>query len=193
TDEAAGCTWSADDLFILDLSSPPGLARVDGSGHTSHFATLAGVDTLGGVALDTNGLFDHRLLVTGTHSGNQTTVFAVDCLGQSSVITDAAPQVEGGLAVAPASFGAFGGWLIAPDENSGRVLAVDPSGQVALVNVPNLPTGGDTGVESEGFVPPGFLPGGGFAYLADRGTPNNPFPGTDSILSISAAALASAG
>src|SRR5438552_15296884 len=76
TDEAAGCTWSADDLFILDLTSPPGLARVDGSGHTSHFTTLAGVDTLGGIALDTNGLFDHRLLVTGTHNGNQTTVFA---------------------------------------------------------------------------------------------------------------------
>src|SRR5438132_254034 len=90
-------------------------------------------------------------------------------------------------------FGAFGGWLIAPDENSGRVLAVDPLGQVALVNVPNLPTGGDTGVESEGFVPPGFLTAGGFAYMADRGTPNNPFPGTDSILRISAAALASAG
>jgi hypothetical protein len=43
-------------------------------------------------------------------------------------------------------------------------------------------------------VPPGFInTAGGFAYLADRGTPNNPFPGTDSILRLSAAALASAG
>src|SRR5207248_8440046 len=66
TDEAAGCTWSADGLFILDLTSPPGLARVDASGRTGRFATLAGVDTLGGIAVDSTGLFDLRLLVTGT-------------------------------------------------------------------------------------------------------------------------------
>jgi hypothetical protein len=58
---------------------------------------------------------------------------------------------------------------------------------------PGLPTGGDTGVESAGFVPAGFVGGAGFAYLADRGTPDNPFPGTDSILRLTAAALASAG
>jgi hypothetical protein len=43
-------------------------------------------------------------------------------------------------------------------------------------------------------VPAGFLSGGsGFAYLADRGTPNNPFPGNDSILRLSAATLSSVG
>jgi hypothetical protein len=189
----ASCTWNADDLFILDLVSPPGIARVDPAGSATRFATLAGVDTLGGIALDTSGLFGHRLLVTGTHDGNQTTVFGVDCQGAVTSITTSAPQVEGGIAVAPPTFGQFAGELIAPDENTGQVWAIDASGTVSLVSVPNLPTGGDTGVESEGFVPTGFLSGGGFAYLADRATPNNPFPGTDSILRISSSTLASAG
>jgi hypothetical protein len=192
--EGAGrCDWHADDAYVLDLSSPPGVARIDSTGHSSRLATLSGVDTLGGIAIDTTGRFDHRLLVTGTHGGNQTTVFAVDCDGTTAVINGAAPVVEGGIAVAPATFGQFAGALIAPDENSGQVWAIDPSGSVALVANSGLPSGGDTGVESGGFVPPGFVEGSGSAYLADRGTPDNPFPGTDSILRLSAAALASAG
>jgi hypothetical protein len=190
--DSAGCTWNADDLLILDLTSPPGIARVDAAGHASRLASLSGVDTLGGIALDTTGSFAHRLLVTGTHGGNQTTVFAVDCQGGSATLTTSAPQVEGGITVAPASFGQFAGDLIAPDENTGQVWAIGPDGSVALVAIPNLPAGGDTGVESVGFVPPGSG-ARGFGYLADRGTPNNPFPGTDSLLRISADALAAAG
>jgi hypothetical protein len=190
--DSAGCSWTADDLLILDLTSPPGIVRVDANGHASRLASLGGVDTLGGIALDTTGRFDHRLLVTGTHGGNQTTVFTVDCQGRSTTLTTSAPQVEGGIAVAPDTFGQFAGELIAPDENTGQVWAIDPDGNAALVAVPNLPTGGDTGVESAGFVPSGFG-AGGVAYLADRGTPNNPFPGTDSLLRISSDALATAG
>ena len=188
--DSAGCAWSADDLFVLDLGSPPGLVRVDPAGHASHFAALAGADTLGGIAIDTVGSFGRRLLVSGTR-GDHSVVFAVDCLGTASTITDAAPPMEGGLAVAPATFGRFAGDLIAPDENSGQVWAIDPSGSVAVVAVPNLPTGGDTGVESLGFVPPNFS-AGGVAYLADRGTPDNPFPGTDSILRLSSTSLVAA-
>jgi hypothetical protein len=192
--DAAACSFTGGDLFLLDLTSPPGVVRVEPSGHASRFATLSGVDTLGGIAIDTTGRFGHRLLVTGTHGTNQTTVFAIDCLGASTTLTDSAPLVEGGIAVAPPSFGQFAGDLIAPDENTGQMWAIDPTGAAALLSVPNLPTGGDTGVESVGFVPPGFTTSAsGFAYLADRGTPNNPFPGTDSLLRLSAAALASAG
>jgi hypothetical protein len=187
------CTWQADDLYILDLTSPPGIARVTSTGTVSRLATLPGVDTLGGIALDTTGHFDNTLLVTGTHNGTQTTLFAVGCDGSTSVLTDSAPVVEGGLAVAPESFGRFAGNLIASDETSGQVWAFDPAGNVSLVVNSGLPSGGDTGVESEGFVPPGFIGGSGAAYLADRGTPDNPFPGTDSILRLSASALASAG
>ncbi|MBV8718394.1 MAG: hypothetical protein JOZ65_25270 [Chloroflexi bacterium] len=187
------CAWHAGDLYVLDLTSPLGIARVETSGAVSHLATLTGVDTLGGIALDTTGHFDHTLLVTGTHNGNQTTVFAVGCDGSTSVLTDAAPLVEGGLAVAPESFGQFAGDLIAPDENSGQIWAIDPAGAASLVIISGLPSGGDTGVESEAFVPSGFITSSGFAYLADRGTPDNPFPGSDSILRLSAMSLASAG
>jgi hypothetical protein len=192
TVESAGCSFNADDLFVLDLTSPPGVARVDTAGHSSRFVTLRGVDTLGGIAIDTTGNFGHRLLVTGTHDGNKTTAFAVDCQGSSTILSDSLPLVEGGIAVAPPTFGQFAGSLIAPDENSGQMWAIDPAGKATLVSAPNLPTGGDTGVESIGFVPPGFS-AGGFAYLADRGTPNNPFPGTDSILRLTSAALSAAG
>jgi hypothetical protein len=189
--ESVGCAWSADDLFVLDLGSPPGLARVDPAGHATHFATLTGADTLGGIALDTVGSFGHRLLATGTR-GDHTIVFAVDCVGSVSTITDSAPPMEGGLAVAPSTFGQFAGDLVAPDENTGRLWAIDAAGRATVVAVPNLAAGGDTGVESVGFVPPGFT-AGGFAYLADRATPDNPFPGTDSILRLSSTSLVSAG
>jgi hypothetical protein len=190
--DGAGCAWSADDLFVLDLNAAPAVDRIEPtSGRMTHFASLSNVDTLGGIAIDTTGKFGYRLLVTGSHQ-NQITLFAIDCRGSSTTLTDTAPPLEGGLAVAPPTFGQFAGDLIAPDENSGQVWAIDPSGAATLVLIPNLPTGGDTGVESVGFVPPGFSSGGA-AYLADRGTANNPFPGTDSLLRLSSAALVSAG
>jgi len=194
TVDAAACSFNADDLFVLDLASPPGIARVEPTGQATHFATLTGVDTLGGIAIDTTGRFGHRLLVTGTHGNNQTTVFAIDCQGASTMLTDSAPTLEGGLAVAPATFGQFAGDLIAPDENTGQMWAIDPSGAATVIIVPNLPAGGDTGVESVGFVPLGFSSSArGFAYLADRGTPDNPFPGTDSLLRLGSTALLSTG
>src|SRR5260370_29677997 len=58
--------------------------------------------------------------------------------------------------------------------------------------MPNMPSGGASGDERVGVVPRCFTLGGS-AYLAVRGTPNNPFPGTDSLLRLAAAALVSAG
>ena len=55
-----------------------------------------------------------------------------------------------------------------------------------------LATGGDIGVESVGFVPARFGPRGA-AFLADRGTPGNPHPGTDSILTLAGDAILRAG
>jgi hypothetical protein len=52
--------------------------------------------------------------------------------------------------------------------------------------------GPDLGVESLGFVPPGFRRSGA-AYLADLGAPGSPTQGTDSVLSLPAAALVRAG
>jgi hypothetical protein len=94
--------------------------------------------------------------------------------------------------VAPRSFGRFAGHLIGADEHSGRVLAVSPGGRGRVVAESGLPSGGDVGVESTGFVPQGFdrrLR----AFLADPGGQPGPTPGTDSVLTLSGRALVRAG
>ena len=190
---AAGCSFTPDETFVLRLRVPQGLIRISASGEDSgSFTNLPAATSLNGLAFDNTGAFDHRLLVTGPLSG-KTVVFAVDCNGSVSVITKSAPSVEGGLAVAPATFGAFGGDLIAPDEFSGRIYAIAPDGKATVIVKPSLPTGGDIGVESAGFVPVGFIARGGAAYYADRSTPGNPHPGTDNLLRLTSTDLAAAG
>src|SRR5262249_33099610 len=103
----------------------------------------------------------------------------------------AAPVTEGGIVVAPASFGQFGGDLIVPDELTERVIAIDPQGETTTIVTSSLPSGPNTGVESASFVPPGFE--GSAAYLTDRFTDVNPYPGTDSILRLTESDLVSAG
>ena len=83
------------------------------------------------------------------------------------------------MEVAPPTFGAYGGDLIVPDELSGNIIAVTAEGTTQVVARSGLPSGGDIGVESAGFVPVGFLKGGA-AYLADRATADNAHAGTDS-------------
>jgi hypothetical protein len=83
--------------------------------------------------------------------------------------------------------------LIAPDEKTGRIYAFDPAGKSRVIATSTLPVGGDIGVESADFVPPGFIARGGWVFVADRGTPGNPHPGTDSLLRLSARDLAAAG
>ena len=135
--------------------SPQGRARL--------FASLPPGLGLSGIAFDATGRFGHRLLVTA-ESGGRTTVFAIGCDGRPAAVTARAPAMEGGITVAPATFGRFGGDLIGPDEKSGRVYAVDPGGTVVTLAQSGLPAGGDIGVESAGFVPPQATA----AYLADR-------------------------
>jgi hypothetical protein len=109
------------------------------------------------------------------------------------VITRSAPALEGGLAVAPSTFGAFGGALIAPDELSGKIYAITAAGAVSIVAKPSLKVGADIGVEGVGFVPAGFMSRGGAAYFADRLARNNPHPGSDSLLRLTSEQLGSAG
>ena len=90
------------------------------------------------------------------------------------------------------SFGRYCGDLVAPGETSGRVFAIGPDGSVVTLVVSSLPHGGDIGVESAGFVPPGFSADGA-AYLADRFSKGNRHPGTDSILRLPGHELISAG
>jgi hypothetical protein len=187
----AGCSWRQDDTYALEAVGALGIIRVDPAGRARRFANLPAAAGLpNGITFDRIGTFGHRLLVTQS-DGVGTTVYAVNCRGHVSTLTRSAPRLEGGIEVAPRGFGRFGGQLIAPDELSGRVWAIDARGRSRLVVHPSLVSGGDIGVESVGFVPRGFERG--YALLADRGVPGNTHPGTDTILRVSGGALRRAG
>ena len=97
--------------------------------------------------------------------------------------------MEGGIVVAPASFGRYGGDLIAPDELTGNIYAISPSGHASVVATSGLAHGQDIGAESEGFVPAQFRN----ALVSDRGTPHNRHPGDNEILALSQRSFRSAG
>jgi hypothetical protein len=185
----AGCVFARDDVFALDPDSTPGVERIDRRGRVSRFADFPQGGLPSGIAFDTVGRFGYRLLVTVVSDAG-TTLHALDCGGRIATIVGGAPRVEGGIALAPRSFGRFAGDLIAPDEHSGRVYAFGPRGGIAIVAVPQLKAGGDIGVESVGFVPPGL--GRGVAYMSDLGAPGSPTHGTDSLLVLRGADLARA-
>jgi hypothetical protein len=185
----AGCRFAPHALYALRLAGGDGVTEIAPSGgRVRRFAALPGRGLENGIAFDRTGRFGHRLLVTASVSG-RTTVFAIDCRGHVTVLTRSAPRVEGGVAVAPASFGRFGGDLIVPDELSGRLYAIAPGGSVRQVAVSPTPHGQDVGVESEGFLPRRF----GAALVADRLTRRNRHPGDDLILSLSRSALLASG
>ena len=185
------CAFSSDTTFAIEPSLSPGVIAVSGNGRADRFADLPSGARPNGIMFDTVGRFGHRLLVSSAHQGG-TTVFALDCRGRLSTITSHAPVFEGGMVVAPASFGAFGGDLIAPDEGSGRIFAVAPNGRATLVARSLLPSGPDTGVESAGFVPQSFGPTG-MALLADRFSQGNAHPGTNNLLRLPGSELIKAG
>jgi hypothetical protein len=175
-------------IYALQLVRRPGVVAVRPDGHVRRFASIGAPGLLDGIAFDTTGRFGNRLLVVVT-SGARATVDAIGCDGRVTRITRNAPRVEGGMAVAPKSFGRFAGDLIAPDEISGRIFAITPSGRGLLVANSGLQHGQDIGVESVGFVPAAPKD----ALLADRFSPGNAHPGDDVILRIRAAALRTAG
>jgi hypothetical protein len=186
----AGCTFAKDTIYALEPSSKPAVIRVDTHGEARTFARLP-AGSPKGIAFDDVGRFGHRLIVTEV-AGKHTMVLAIDCNGRVTTITSSAPVVEGGIAVAPSSFGAFGGDLIAPDELTGIIWAIDPTGTATRVALSPLAHGQDAGVESEGFIPQGFTKEWS-AYVADRKTPGNPHPGDNAILRLTGADLIAAG
>jgi hypothetical protein len=181
----AGCSFHRDEVFAI-ADDPPRVQRVTRAGFGSTFATLPG-PVLGGIGFDRVGTFGHRLLVF-SNANERSSLYAIDCRGVVTPVVVDGPEVEGAIEVAPRSFGRFGGRLIAPDEYTGAVYAYKSNGSVTTLAVPDLPKGGDAGVESLGFVPPG-LGKHDAAFLADWALPNSPFPGTDSILRVTASAM----
>jgi hypothetical protein len=193
-----GCSFGRDAVYALGLGLHPGVVRIDRRGRARRFADLPADETPKGIAFDGVGRFGHALLVTGTAAGTaagavaKSVIFTIDCRGRVRTLTRTAPRLEGGIVVAPPSFGSYAGRLIASDENSGHVIAIDARGAARTIADAGLPTGGDIGIESAGFVPAG-LGRRGMAYLADRGVPGNKHPGTDSVLGLTATALRRAG
>jgi hypothetical protein len=191
TNGPSNCSFSRGAIFAIEPNKTPGVIKIDAQGRARRFANLPATVQPNGIAFDMVGHFGHRLLVTAGSDGG-TIVFAIGCSGKVTTIARHDPSVEGGIAVAPASFGRFAGDLIAPNEGSGRVFAIKPTGQAVTLVQSNLPSGGDIGVESAGFVPIGFGPGDA-AYLADRFSAGNPHPGTNSILQLPGSELIQAG
>jgi hypothetical protein len=187
----AGCRFPAQTLYVLRLQGRAGVTAVDARGQARDFARLPRGGLENGIAFDATGRFGHRLLVIATR-GSRSSVYAIDCRGSVSTLTPSAPKLEGGIVVAPASFGRYAGELIAPDENSGRVYAISPAGASSLLADSGLARGGDIGVESAGFVPAGWR-GSSSALVADRRTPGNPHPGDDAVLRIDGASLIASG
>ena len=184
-----GCSFGSNTVYALRLADGHGVVAIDAGGAPRMFASLAARGLIDGIAFDETGRFGYRLLVTVEH-GATATVVAIDCRARVTTITGRAPKVEGGIAVAPATFGRFAGDLIASDENTGRIYAISPTGASALVAQSGLPHGGDTGVESEAFLP---ARGRFEALLADRLTPGNRHPGDNAVLRIASDALFAAG
>jgi hypothetical protein len=185
---AGGC-FGPGTVYALRLASGRGVVAVSAQGAVRRLATLGAPGLIDGIAFDGTGGFHHALLVT-INAGSKTTVDAINCHGVVTTITRSAPRVEGGIAVAPASFGRFAGDLIAPSETSGRIFAITPDGKSVLVARSGLPHGNDVGVESEAFVPRAPTRD---ALVADRATPGNPHPGDDVVLRIRRSALTAAG
>jgi hypothetical protein len=178
------CSFHRDDVYAIDGDSTPGIVRILRDGRATRFADFPSGVFPSGIAFDLVGSFGHRLLVTANaQEGGKTTLYAFDCLGRATVIAHDAPHVEGGIAVAPPSFGHFGADLIAPNENDGNIYAFTPNGAVRVVAASRLRAGSDIGVESLGFVPAGFDTRG-TAYMADLGSPGAPTTGDNSLLSL---------
>jgi hypothetical protein len=178
----AGCSFERDNVFALDADSTPGIVRVRPNGQASRLVDFPSGAFPSGITFDRYGRYGYRLLVTATFENNtKTTLYAIDCLARLSVIAEGGPHVEGGIVVAPTSFGRFGGRLLAPDEYTGRIHAFNRDGTVELVSDPGLPAGADIGVESLGFVPP-RIGNGAAVYFADLGAPGAPTAGTDALL-----------
>lgn len=187
----AGCSFRRDDVYAIDPVDHPGVNMVTRTGRARRFADLPAGSFVSSIAFDTVGRFGYRLLVPALVE-NRTTLYAIDCRGRARIVARGVARVEGGAVVAPASFGRFGGQLIAVDELAGNIYAFNAKGRVRLVAHPSIPFGSDIGVESVGFVPPG-LRRSGSAYLADLGAPGSPTQGTDSVLSLSGRGLLRAG
>ena len=187
----AACRFGAGEVFALDAAtSPPAVVRADATGQASRFSELAQFDRLTGIAFDATGRFGNRLLVAGRRD-DRTGIVALDCRSRASWVTEDAPHLDGGIAVAPERFGDFGGNIIGVEEDTGEVVFVRADATSGVVVDTGLPRGRDVGPRSLGFVPEGFNRRGGSAFVADAGP--GPSPGSGSLRRLGSEGLAPIG
>jgi hypothetical protein len=186
----AGCRFEEGEIYALELGTPrQAIVRVTLDGQASPFVETPPTELLTGIAFDATGRFGHQLLVTGRRA-NRTVLFSIDCRGRLRTVTEDAPLVEGGMAVAPGIFGDHAGDLIAADENTGDIVFIRFDGTSGVLIRPDLPSGPDIGVESIGFIPEDFVRRRGVVYVADRRAPGAPSEGTDAIWRMTSDVLA---
>jgi hypothetical protein len=174
----------------------PRLVRITKRGVVKKGVSLPRSLEPSGIVFDTGGAFGYRLLVTERNrSAGTTGVLAIGCPGRSKTwVATGLPRIEGGLAIAPPTFGPYGGQLLGADEVHSDIYAISSTGALTklISSTPGAPVGGDRGMESLGFVPPD-VDGTSAAYLSDRRTPGNIQPGNGQMLTLSWAALQSQG
>lgn len=180
---SARCSFAKDDVFAIEPGDNPSVIRISPDGRAQPFAALMPGLFLAGLGFDTVGDYGYRLLVAAT-VGSDVELIAVDCRGNARALAQSHRRhVEGGMAVAPRSFGRFGGRFIAADENGGDLIAFDRKGRAHTLVASGLPAGGDIGAESIGFIPP-RAGTNDLALLADRGGQAEPHPGDDAFLGV---------
>ena len=162
----AGCRFPAGEIYAVQ-GAPQAVVRISTDGQPSPFVEPPPTDRLTGIAFDATGRFGNQLLVAG-RKGDRTVLFSIDCRGRLRTLTESAPPLAGGMAVAPQMFGNHGGDLVGADEVSGDLVFIRYDGTNGILTNPGLPTGADVGVASVGFLPPGFIGRAGTAYVADR-------------------------
>ena len=180
-----GCSFGKDATYALEPNGS-GCDQHRQAGQARRFASLPAVRRTG--SRSTTSAASVTASWSPRRCGVARPFSARLFISQVSTIASHAPRVEGGIAVAPLSFGSFGGDLVAPDETTGQIWAIAPGGKTRLIARSPLPAGGDIGVESAAFVPAGFSRDWA-AYVADRRSPGNRHPGTNSILRLPRAEL----
>jgi hypothetical protein len=187
----AGCAWRRDDVYMTGPAGHRQVFRIGAGGGARRFAPLPPDEVPSGIGYDDVGRFGHRLLVLAIRD-NGSVLHGVDCRGRVSTIARHVEYAEGGLVVAPRSFGAHAGEAIAVNEYTDHVIAIRPDGTSGVLAVPPLPRGRDLGPESVGFVPAG-LGAGDRVLVADRHFPDQPPHGNQAVMAIDAGRLRRSG
>ena len=104
------CDFARDAIAALDTTPGQlGVVLISPAGRVSRLASISGVAALSGITFDVTGRFGHRILVTGSTPGGLTQISAIDCLGNVTTVGTVTVLLEGGIAVAPSTFGTLRG------------------------------------------------------------------------------------